>query len=162
MGTSNSERSKALAGQLRLSAAWCFIGPAQFGLELAKAMWRPRDELFYPLGLILWGFFCLLVLYRTLVGLNQVSYNVPLAIANDKKKEARSVMPYIVGIALVSFCFAMSLVATKLFGRLWAVAAVALGVVVGLMAFITARKIKRFARDFYPATDESRLKLLLG
>lgn len=154
MNTANADRWKTLAGQIRSNAIWCAISLSWFGLYLGEAMWRPRDP-FYPYSLIFWGFITVIYVWRTLVSLNQLSYTVPLAVANERKREARSLIPYIFSTALMSLCFSLCFVAIKPFGTLYAVGAVALGLLTILMIWTTERKIKHVSRGFYRPTDES-------
>jgi hypothetical protein len=150
MTTSSADRWKTVAGQIRLTAVWCMIGSSWFGLELAAAMWRPRD-VFYPFPLIFWGLITVFYLYRVIVYLSQLSYTVPLAYANEKRKELRPLGACIVGAACVSFAFTMCSVAGKSFGAVWIGAAVALGLLTILMIFVLERKIKQIGRTFYSA-----------
>ena len=156
MNTPNADRWKALAGQFRLNAIWCAVGSSWIGLELGADMWRRRSP-FYPFDLILWGFITLIYVWRTLVGPNQLSSTVPLAVANERKKEARSLTPYILGTALTSFSFALCSMAAKQFGRLCVVGAFALGVLLILMVWATERKMKHVARGFYRLAGEPQL-----
>jgi L-asparagine transporter-like permease len=94
--------------------------------------------------------------WRTLVYLSELRYTVPLALANEKGKEARSLIPYILGTALTFFCLALCVIAIKPFGRLGAVGAVALAALTILMIWTTERKIKNVARGFYRPADEAR------
>jgi hypothetical protein len=156
MTAPNADRWKMLAGQLRFNAVWCAMSLMWFGIYLGAAMWRARDP-FYPLQLIFWGFATVVNFWRTLVYLSQLRYSVPLALANEKGKEARSLVPYILGTALTCFCFALCFLAIKPFGRLCAVGAVALAVLTVLVIWSTEGKIKNVARAFYPPADESRI-----
>jgi hypothetical protein len=155
MSTANADRWKTVAGQIRSNATWCAIGSAWFGLETGAAVWRPRDP-FYPYSLIFWGVLTVVSVRRALVHLNELSYTVPLAVANERKKEARSLIPYIFCTALTSFCFALCIVAIRPFGTLYAVGAAALGVLTVSMLWTTERKIKYVAQGFYRSADESR------
>lgn len=155
MSTPNADRWKTLAGQLRFNAVSCGTSVAWFGIYLGAAMWRSRDP-FYPYPLIFWGLITVLTVWRTLTYLSELRYTVPLALANEKGKEARSLIPYILGTALTFFCFALCFVAIKPFGRLCAVSAVALAALTILMMWTTERKIKNVARSFYRPADEAR------
>lgn len=147
MTTANTDRWRAIAGQIRLNVLWCAIGPSWFGLELGAAMWRTRDD-FYPFSLIAWGLITVFYVYRTLVQLHQSSYTVPLAQAEGKKKEARPLMAYVLGVAFTSFFFALSLAAAKSFGRFYAVSSVVLGALTILVILKTELKIRQFSRSF--------------
>jgi hypothetical protein len=149
----NADGWKPLAGRIRQNAVGCGVGLLWCGSELGGAMWRPRDP-FFPYTLIVWGFVTVLLVWRTIVSLNQLSYTVPLAVADEKKKEARSLIPYILGTALMSFCVALSIVAAKEFGRLCAIGAAVLGGLLLLMIWVTERRIKRVARSFYSSRPE--------
>jgi hypothetical protein len=156
MNTPNADRWKALAGQIRLNAMWCVVGSTWIGIELGADMWRRRSP-FHPFDLMFWGFITALYVWHTLVGPNQLSSTVPLAVANERKKEARSLTPYILGTALTSFSFALCSLAAKQFGRLCLVGALALGALLILMVWATERKIKHVARGFYRPAGESQL-----
>jgi hypothetical protein len=154
MTTANADRRKTVAGRIRLNAVWCVTGSTWFGLQLGVAMWRPHDP-FYPFPLIFWGLFTVLYARGVIIQLSQLSYAVPLADADEKRKEGRRLMAYVLGIAFASFCFALCVVAAKSLGRLYAFAAVALGAFTILMIFITERRIKHIARNFYHPPDAS-------
>lgn len=153
ISTPNADSWKALAGQIRLNAFWCALGSAWIGLELGATMWARRSP-FYPFDFILWGFLTTLYLWRTLVGLNQLSSTVPLAVASERKKEARSLFPFILGTALTSFSFGLCSVAAKKLGELSVVGALALGALLILMIWATERKTKHVARGFYRPAGE--------
>jgi hypothetical protein len=91
------------------------------------------------------------------VYLSQLKYSVPLPLANEKEKEARSLIPYILGTALTCFCFVLCSLAIRPFGRLCAVGAVALAALTILMIWTTERKIKSVARGFYRPADELQI-----
>jgi hypothetical protein len=154
MSAPNADRWKTLAGQLRSNAIWCATSLTWFGIYLGAAMWRARDT-FYPYPLILWGFLAVVYIWRTLAYLSQLRYSVPLALANEKGKQARSLTPYILGTALTSFCLVLCFLAIKPFGRLCAIGAAALTALTILMIWTTERKIKTVARGFYRPADES-------
>jgi L-asparagine transporter-like permease len=119
-------------------------------------MWRARDP-FYPYLLIFWGCMAVLYVWRTLVYLSQLPYSVPLALTNEKGKEARSLIPYILGTALTGFCFVLCSLAIRPFGRLCTVGAIALAALTILMIWTTERKIKNVARGFYRPADELQI-----
>ncbi len=126
---------------------WCVIYPYFFGSYLAAAAWRPRD-VFYPLPVIVWGFVALLFLYATLRYLKQLSWSAIPEEAKLKRAKSRPLVICILGTAFISFCFALSAMAAKSFGKLCAIGAVVLGISTILMILLTDRKIKQLTRFF--------------
>ena len=53
MTKAKSDLIEGIFSQLKLSAWWTVLAAAQFGLELAKVLWKLHDE-FYPFNLLLW------------------------------------------------------------------------------------------------------------
>jgi hypothetical protein len=129
-------------------------GSAWFGMELGKALWRPHDP-FYPYTLIFWGLISAFFARATFAYLWQLRYSVPPALADEKEKEARSLLLFIFGTAFAGFCLTMSIIPAKRFGTLCAFGAAILGALTTLMVIITERKIKQVAQSFYPPANGS-------
>jgi hypothetical protein len=148
MTAANVDPWKEVAGQIRAKAIVCLFPAIMFGLSLAPPIWKPHSSLnaFYPLPLVLWGLLTLLISRGAFVYLNQLSWAIsgPEETAT-KRRKARRLKAFILCTMLISCCFAMSLMAAKLFGRLYALVAVLFGISMISMVLIAEREIKQLA-----------------
>jgi nitrate reductase NapE component len=154
MTAANTERLKEVAGQLRLKAGITVAYTGLLGGSLAVSMWKKRDE-FYPFQLIVLGFFAVLfarTIFRYLAGL---SWSMVPEEAKRKKAKARQLMTYILCTMLVWFCTAVCLVAAKVFGKLYIVSAVLMGMLMIWMTLATDREIRRLACCFFNPRNEA-------
>jgi len=124
------------------------------GGRLALDTWKKQED-FYPLQLVVLGFLTLMyarVLLRDLAGL---SWSTNAEEAKWKKGKARHLMAYIFGTMLMCFCFGVCLVAARVFGKLYIVAAVGSGILMLWMVLRTDREIRRLASCFFSPRNES-------
>jgi len=154
MTAANTERWKEVVGQLRLNAAITVTVTWLLGGNVALSIWKRHDD-FYPFQLIVLGFFTIAfsrASFRYLAGL---SWSVMPEEAKSKKLKARQLMAYIFCAMLVWFCSAVCLVAAKIFGKLYIVSAVVMGIFMICMGLVTDREIRRLASCFFNHPNES-------
>jgi amino acid transporter len=154
MTAANTERWKAVVGQLRLNAASTVTVTWLLGGYVALSMWKKHDD-FYPFQLILFGFFTIAFSRSSFRYLAGLSWSVMPEEARRKKLKARRLMAYILCTMLVWFCSAVCLVGAKIFGRLYTVSAVVMGIFMIWMALVTDREIRRLASCFFNPGNES-------
>jgi hypothetical protein len=129
-----------------------------FGLQLARAMWIPHGAFLYPLELMLWGFLGVLYSFKLFGLLNNLGDSVAPDEANIIKASARHLMVYIFCTALISFGFGICAGAARFFGGFHVVAAIALGMVMILAIFLTARKIKHLSESRFRLAGYANLR----
>ena len=147
MTVANAERLKEVVGQLRLKTAFSVMTSWLLGGQVGVALWRKHD-IFYPFHPILWGFFAILFARATFQYLAGLSWSVIAEEAKTKKAESRQLVAYILCTMFIWFCSAVSLVAAKVFGKLYIVGAVVMGIFMVLMAIATDRAIRHLASRF--------------
>jgi hypothetical protein len=149
MASETSDLIKGIISRVKISAAWTFLATAWFGLEVGRIIWKPNDE-FYPFTVLFWGAATILTLFGTRSVLMQLAFAVPLSEADATRTKARGILVTDLGIAGISFCFAVCMVATKRVGGFYIVAAVVFGVLLVLIGFLMHRAIKRLAEFVKP------------
>lgn len=149
MGSAKSDLINGIVSQLKLSAAWTFMASAWFGLELGKVIWKPHDD-FSPYTAWLWGAFTVVTFLRIRGELVRLTFAVPLAEADATRMKTRGVLVADFGIACISFCFALCLVASKRVGGLYPLAAVVFGVLLLLIGFLMHGAIRRLSAFVTP------------
>jgi hypothetical protein len=154
MTAANTGRLKEVVGQLRLNAAFTVTVTWLLGGNVALSMWKKHDD-FYPFQLIVWGFFTVVFSRSSFLYLAGLTWSVMPEEAKRKKLKARQLMAYILCTMLVSFCSAVCLVAAKVFGKLYIVSAVVMGMLMVWMTLATDREIRRLASCFFNPRNES-------
>jgi hypothetical protein len=144
MTAENTNRWKEVARQIRAKAIFCISPAIMFSSFLATAIWKPHSRLndYYPLPLAVWGLLTLWISRGAFVYLNQLSSAISKEETATKRRKARRLKAFILCTMLITCCFMMSLLAAKLFGRLYALAAVLFGISMISMIQITEREIK--------------------
>lgn len=135
--------------QLKQAVWWTALASIYFGSELAKVLWRPHDD-FYPFSILLWGAMAIVYFVTSRGALVRLTYAVELADAQATRIKTRRVLAVVFGIACVSFCFGLSVVASKVFGGLYPIAAVLLGPLLLFTGVLAHREIKRLASSLRP------------
>jgi hypothetical protein len=156
MTAENTDRWKEVSRQIRAKAILCISPAIMFGSFLATAIWKPHSRMndYYPLPLVVWGLIILLLSRGAFVYLNQLSWGISAEETTTKRREARRLKAFILCTMLITCCFVMSLLAAKLFGWLYALAAVLFGISMISMVLITEQEIKRLAVWFTSPTDQ--------
>jgi hypothetical protein len=154
MTAANTKRLKEVVGQIRLKAGFTVAYTGLLGGSLAVSMWKKRDE-FYPFHLIVLGFFAVFFARTTFRYLAELSWSVVSEEAKIKKVKVRQLMAYILCTMLVWLCTAGCLVAAKVFGKLYIVSAVLMGMLMVWTTLATDREIRRLACCFFNPRDES-------
>jgi hypothetical protein len=149
MGSAKSDLINGIISQLKLSTAWTFIASGWLGLELGKVIWKPHDD-FYPFTVLLWGAMTVVMFLGIRGGLVALTFAVPLAEADATRMKTRAVLVAGFGIACISFCFALCLVASKRVGGLYPIAAVVFGMLLPLIGSLMHGVIKRLAAFVTP------------
>jgi hypothetical protein len=153
MRTMGTESWKEILGQIRRNAVWTAACWLLFGGEVAGALWKQHGS-FYPFPLLLWGVLAAFWLFLTISGLNQLSHAVKSEESRTMRSAMRRLTVYVCGAALVLWLFAGFVVAATLFGRLYIVAAVALGISAIAMVFATEREFRSLPRQFSHDSQE--------
>jgi hypothetical protein len=156
MTAENTNRWKEVAGQIRARAILCISPAIMFSSFLATAILKPHSRLndYYPLPLVVWGVFTLWISRGAFVYLNQLSWATSAEETATKRRKARRLKAFVLCIMLILCCFMMSLLAAKLFGRLYSLVAVLFGISMISMVLITEREIKQLAVWFTSPTDQ--------
>jgi hypothetical protein len=156
MTAENTNRWKEVARQIRAKAIFCISPAIMFSSFLATAIWKPHSRLndYYPLPLAVWGLLTLWISRGAFVYLNQLSWAISKEETATKRRKARRLKAFILCTMLITCCFMMSLLAAKLFGRLYALAAVLFGISMISMIQITEREIKQLAVWFTSPADQ--------
>ena len=144
MSTYKSDLINGTVTQIKYSCLFTLVSSISFGMELADALWKPHDD-FYPFRMLMWAAMCALFFLASRGALKNFTYTVELAEADVTRVKARKVLLAIFGAALNSFCFGMSVVASRLFGGVCIVAAVVFALLALFSAFLMFRGIKHLA-----------------
>jgi small-conductance mechanosensitive channel len=147
------DRINELSSQIKLSVIWVAIASTQFGFHLTAAMWK-RPDIFYPFDLLLWGFIDIFWLLRMRGVLAGLAFNVPVEGAATAKRNVLLLLLYTLCTGIISFCFAVSVLAAKSFGRLYVIAVVVLAPLTVGMILLTIQKAKRLTGWFLGHTNE--------
>jgi hypothetical protein len=154
--SARSDRINGIVSQLKLSVWWTLLASIYFGWEVADVMWKPHDD-FYPFPILMWGALTVISFWGSPGALVQLTYAVEFAEAETTRMKTRSVLVAIFGAACISFCWAVCVVASKLFGRLYLAAAVVLGVLLLFIGFLMYRWISH--RIFYFTSCQKWLRV---
>lgn len=157
MRSANSDLIKGIISQLKQSAAWTFLAAVYFGFELGKHVWKTHDD-FYPFTILLWGAMTIATVFGMRGWLVRLTFAVPLAEADATRMKMRGILVTDFGIACVSFCFGLCLVASKRVGGIYAVAAIAFGVLLLLIGFHIYRAIKRLGEFVKPMGSDGMFR----
>lgn len=154
MLTMATESWKETLGQIRRNAVWTAGCWLLFGGEAAEALWKPHSS-FYPFPLLLWGVLAAFWSFLTVSGLSQLSHVVRPEESQDMKSAARRLTLYVFCAAILLWLFAGSVIAATSFGRLYIVAAVALGILAIVMVFAIEGEFRSLPRRFSHLSEES-------
>ena len=149
-----TENWKEILGQVRRNAVWTAGCWLLFGGEVAEALWKPHRS-FYPFPLLLWGVLAAFWSFLTVSGLKQLSHAVTPEESQAMRSAARRLTWYVCCAAIVLWLFAGSVIAATLFGGLYLVAAVALGILAIAMVFATEREFRSLPRQFSHPSEEN-------
>jgi hypothetical protein len=139
--------------QIRLCAIWVVLASTQLGFRLAAFMWKPRS-IFYPFDLLLWAFVGVFWLFRARGALMGLVFNVTPEKAQARRK-ALLVLLYIFCTGIISFGFAVCLLAVKSFGKFYLIPAVILGALTIVMMLPVMRGTKRLQDWFSIHANET-------
>ena len=139
--------------QIRLSVIWVAIASTQFGFHLAAVIWK-RPDILYPFDLLLWGFIGIFYLLRMRGLLAGLVFNVPAEEVAKAKRNALLLLLYTLCTGIISFCFAVAILAAKSFGRLYVFLAVVLAALMVVMILQTIQTTKRQTGWFLQHTNE--------
>ena len=129
-------------GRLKLSTWWIVIAPISFGMEAGQLIWKPNDE-FYPFTLLMWGAMTVISFVGLRRAFDQLTYAVPLADAEAVRVKTRDLTAVSVGVTCISFCFGLSIVASKRLGGWCPIVAMILGLLTISLNFLLRSKISR-------------------
>jgi Flp pilus assembly pilin Flp len=153
MHTRATESWKEILGQTRRNAVWTAGCWLLFGGEAAEALWKPHGS-FYPFALLLWGVLAAFWSFLMVSGLGQLSHAIKSEESQTMRSAARRVTRYVFCAAILLWLFAGSVIAATLFGRLYVVAAVALGILAIAMVFTIEREFRSLSRRFSHLSEE--------
>jgi hypothetical protein len=156
MATENIERWKEVVGQLRGKTMFAVAGSFLLGGCLALDTWEKRED-FYLLQLIVCGFLTIAFTHVLFRDLARLSWSINAEEAKWKKGKARRLTAYILGTMLVFFCFSASLIAARVFGKLYIVGAAILGIFMISIVVATDREIRRLASCFVNPQNQPRI-----
>lgn len=126
--------------------AWTFLASFQFAFNLGKIIWKIPDD-FAVWTAAVWGTITIVYLGSIYRGLLGIRYEVQPAQVERAQKRARRLAMRIFALALLCFCWGLTLVSMKRLGGACTWASVALGALVTLGIFLSWRETKRFTSD---------------
>lgn len=154
MSTTNTGRSKEGVGQLRLKTTLTVALAWLLGGYVALSIRKKHND-FYPFQIAVLGFLTVSFTRAPFLYLARLSWSMVQEDEKRKKLKARRLMAYILCTMLVSFGFAVCQVAARIFGKLYTVSAVVMGIFIIWMAWATDREIRSLARCFFSPRNES-------
>ena len=153
MSATNTGRWKEGVGRLRWNTAVTVTVAWLLGGYVALSIWKKHDN-YYTFQIMVLGSFMVLFARSSFVYLAGLSWSMVPEEEKRKKLKARRLMAYVPFTMLVSFGFAVCLVAARIFGKLYTVSAVVMGIFVIWMAWATDREIRSLASCFFSPRHE--------